>query len=131
MNKSNNVPLIILAFLLVLIFLVFLTMNFFSNSSTNLEENETVSQDPEPVLMIPTTQDSLDNFGNFCEDEGGIWLSEHRECEGIDADSCAEAETFFPKREGLIFFDQCASACRHDAEAEMCITQCVPLCYIQ
>lgn len=55
-----------------------------------------------------------------CEDlHNGKWLPEFNECEGINEESCEEMGGNF---------DQCASACRNDPDAEECTMQCVPVC---
>ena len=59
------------------------------------------------------------SFEEKCLNEGGDWLSEHNECEHVNKDFCE-------KTEGI--YDSCASACRHDEDADMCIQVCVPVC---
>lgn len=54
-----------------------------------------------------------------CEEAGGTWLPEYGECEYIGADWCTQ--------QGGVF-DECASACRHNPNAEICTMQCVPVC---
>ena len=54
-----------------------------------------------------------------CENAGGTWLPDSRECEGISRESCENA--------GGIF-NECASACRNDPDAEICTLQCVLVC---
>ncbi|MFW6014268.1 MAG: hypothetical protein ACOCQG_03775 [Candidatus Nanoarchaeia archaeon] len=49
----------------------------------------------------------------------GKWLSEYNECEGINESVCLELEGSF---------DDCASACRHDPDSEVCTDVCVPVC---
>ncbi len=66
-------------------------------------------------------------FGERCEASGGTWLPQYQECEGLAIDWCVEAEGAFEEIRGLRF-DQCLSACRHDANAEMCTEACVPVC---
>ena len=55
----------------------------------------------------------------FCS-ENGVWLEEHNECEYITQEECEILGGTF---------DECSDACRHDQDAEMCITLCVPVCY--
>ena len=54
-----------------------------------------------------------------CNLNGGKWLDEYKECEGIDEEQC-----------NLLGgeFDECASDCRHEPESEVCTTQCIPVC---
>ncbi|MGM5483063.1 MAG: putative hemolysin [Nanobdellota archaeon] len=54
-----------------------------------------------------------------CEDNGGKWLEQFNECEGIGNESCQEMGGNF---------NQCASACRNDPNATVCTMQCVPVC---
>lgn len=54
-----------------------------------------------------------------CQQNGGTWIEEAKECEYISADWC-EAEGGF--------FNECGSACRNDPNAEVCTMQCVPVC---
>lgn len=54
-----------------------------------------------------------------CQQAGGDWLAEHSECEGVDRSWCSA-------RNGS--FNDCASACRHDADADFCTQQCVRVC---
>lgn len=67
---------------------------------TGEEENETV----------PTSA---------CEQNGGTFDAEHNECFGIDKNTCESIGGNF---------DECASPCRHDPEAEMCIMMCEVVC---
>jgi hypothetical protein len=60
--------------------------------------------------------------GVTCEDLGGNFLEEHNECEYI---SQAECDILGGT------YNECASACRHDPNAEMCIEVCVPVCYLE
>jgi hypothetical protein len=57
-----------------------------------------------------------------CEELGGNFLEAQNECEYITQEEC-----------DLLggTFDDCASACRHDPNAEVCITLCVPVCYLE
>jgi hypothetical protein len=56
---------------------------------------------------------------NICELAGGIWLEQYNECEYISKSLCE-------KYDGV--FDECASACRNDPDAEICTMQCVQVC---
>ncbi|MBW2983206.1 hypothetical protein KY327_02790 [Candidatus Woesearchaeota archaeon] len=57
--------------------------------------------------------------GESCEQAGGEWLPTYGECEGVSKSWCSEQGGSF---------DQCASACRHDPDADVCTLQCVPVC---
>ena len=54
-----------------------------------------------------------------CEQEQGKWIPEAQECEGISKESCEAIGGNF---------NECASACRNDPDAEICTTQCVLVC---
>jgi len=54
-----------------------------------------------------------------CENYKGFWIDDFSECEYISEDDCLTNGGYF---------NSCASACRHDANAEMCTMQCVPVC---
>ena len=51
--------------------------------------------------------------------EGGRWLQEYNECEYLPQQQCENLGGEF---------NECASACRHDPEAMMCILMCVQVC---
>ena len=51
--------------------------------------------------------------------EGNTWVAEHQECEFMNEKSCSDLGGEF---------NACASACRNDPEAEICIMMCVPVC---
>jgi hypothetical protein len=55
-----------------------------------------------------------------CAQAGGNWLEEYQECENTNRDWCHSMRGEF---------DECASACRHQAgELVPCTMQCVPVC---
>ena len=60
-----------------------------------------------------------DHNKDECTDHGGKWVEEHEECENISEKDCKEIGGEF---------NECASACRNDPDAEICTLQCVPLC---
>lgn len=55
-----------------------------------------------------------------CEGVGGTWLAKYNECVGLTAENCNGI--------GGNSYDDCASACRHDPDAEMCTANCVEVC---
>lgn len=57
--------------------------------------------------------------GEKCTQEGGSWSSQYSECTGVDEKSC--------KAIGGTWND-CASPCRNDPNAEVCIMMCVSVC---
>jgi hypothetical protein len=54
-----------------------------------------------------------------CLSFDGRWNSFYQECEGMPAEMCEDLGGRF---------DTCASACRHNPNAEMCTMQCVQIC---
>lgn len=63
--------------------------------------------------------DALPTIEQLCLDNGGTWLQEPQECENIGKDTCENLGGDF---------NECASACRNDPEAEICTMQCVLVC---
>jgi putative hemolysin len=57
--------------------------------------------------------------GLRCKEQGGIWDSEFRECLGVSRDVCEQIGGNF---------NECASACRHDPDAQVCNMMCVLVC---
>lgn len=102
--KNNTYIAIAIAIILVVGFLfyqgIFLTNNNLDNSSA---ENNSTEQ-----------------FSEVCQNSGGNWISEFNECEnGFDRVSCESLGGEF---------NECASACRNNPEAEFCTLQCVQVC---
>jgi hypothetical protein len=56
-----------------------------------------------------------------CEKAGGSLDQKNRECLGVSESECRSIGGTF---------DECASACRNDPDAEMCTLQCVQVCYL-
>ncbi len=54
-----------------------------------------------------------------CKSAGGSWLPKYDECEGVSESWCTSAGGSF---------NECESACRHDAPGTPCILLCVPVC---
>lgn len=54
-----------------------------------------------------------------CLENGGTWVPEHNECEGISQQQCTLLEGTF---------DECASQCRHEPEGTVCTEVCVQVC---
>ena len=59
------------------------------------------------------------NLAELCAENGGEWLDEFQECEGISEQACSQLNGTF---------NECASACRNNPEAEFCTLQCVQVC---
>jgi hypothetical protein len=55
----------------------------------------------------------------ICESYKGTWVDSTFECEGISEENCEDLTGSF---------NECASACRNNPEAEVCTLQCVPVC---
>jgi hypothetical protein len=79
-----------------------------------------------PVANPPVTDTAPSPTGNakvslsaLCAEKNGKWLAEYSECEGGDAVWC---KTYGGN------FNECASACRHDPNAQICTMQCVQVC---
>ena len=68
---------------------------------------------------------STENSGDFasektaCEAQTGEWIDSAKECVGITKEQCEAVGGNF---------NECASACRNDPNAEMCTMQCVLVC---
>ena len=56
-----------------------------------------------------------------CIGFNGKWLEEYSECEGISELECSQLDGTF---------NECASACRNDPDAEICTLQCIQVCKI-
>ncbi len=78
---------------------------------------ESSSTPIEPVSLDVIAPD--EKINGTCQENGGIWLNEYRECESVSLKWCE-------KHNGV--FDGCGSACRHQATSTTCITECVPVC---
>lgn len=86
---------------------------------------EIVQENLPPVAIpVPPTRSSEDNR-QICEMSGGTFFYElneknkYMECEGIDEQTCGQIGGRF---------NECASPCRHDPSAEVCIELCVFVC---
>lgn len=96
-----NKKITILSIALLILVALGLSMAFFLNKEKTDEFSEISEQE-------------------FCEIVSeGKWIQEHRECEGISQENCSLVGGQF---------NECASACRHDPEAQFCIMVCVAVC---
>lgn len=59
------------------------------------------------------------NLKESCENLEGTWVEDFQECEYISKEKCEELGGNF---------NECASACRNDPNAEVCTMQCVLVC---
>lgn len=91
------------------------------------KENSVVIINPNDMTVIENNRGGNESSENIdikdpesvCIDLGGTWSSEFKECEGILQDECEYLEGRY---------DECASACRHNPEAQSCTMQCIQLC---
>ena len=71
----------------------------------NITEGECLDENPDPE--------------GACLSFDGNWLAESQECEGMGQEQCENLGGTY---------NECASACRNDPEAEICTLQCVLVC---
>lgn len=62
------------------------------------------------------------NPEDVCIENSGVWISEHNECENIEKSVC-------DKMHGE--YKECASPCRHNSSASVCLKRCVKVCRIE
>ncbi len=67
----------------------------------------------------PTGKVSENSDEGKCVNAGGQWSKEAKECTGVDQKSCVAIGGNF---------NECASPCRNDPDAQACITMCVQVC---
>ncbi len=75
-----------------------------------------VTTKPAPTKPAPTTA------GERCMANEGSWSAQYNECGGVSSATC--------KNIGGTF-DECASPCRHDPNATVCVAMCAQVCYIK
>lgn len=75
-------------------------------------EGETFTEE----IELPDLSDDCLSF------ENSKWLPETNECEGISKDACDDLGGTY---------NECASACRNDPNAEICTMQCVIVCQLK
>jgi hypothetical protein len=100
--------------ILQLTVLFVILMGFSACSPKEPAQNAPVTKTP----SSPIAQPKVDLAG-LCAKEKGNWITEYQECEGVGADWCQTSKGQY---------DGCASACRHDANAQICTMQCVLVC---
>ncbi len=69
------------------------------------------------IVQISSNADQA----SLCLAKWGERSSIHNECVGVDAWACQAMQGSF---------NECASACRHNPEAQVCTMQCVPVCQL-
>lgn len=57
--------------------------------------------------------------GQQCAAQGGTWSEQYKECTGVNEGSCREIGGDW---------NECASACRHNPDAQVCVMMCVAVC---
>lgn len=71
-------------------------------------------------LQTTVDQTSDAELQRLCEADGGKWVGEYKECEGISEATCSNNNGDF---------DSCGSACRHATDPSApCTLQCVAVC---
>ncbi len=95
------------------IFLLFFVF-IFSGCAKEVHSPENGDYNKEQEEII-----SNESFEEDCLDANGNWLSEFNECENVGEAWCYDMDGDF---------NECASSCRNDELAEMCIQVCVPVC---
>lgn len=73
-----------------------------------------------PIQETPS-QKEISPLGYACLNAGGEWSQEFSECLGLSGESCSQIGGNW---------NDCASACRNNPEAEVCTLQCVQVCEI-
>lgn len=76
---------------------------------------------PTPIPRASQAPTQTADLKQECEIKGGIWLKNFNECEQISKEQCTELGGEF---------NECASACRNDPTADVCIEICVAVCEI-
>ena len=77
---------------------------------------DVVIMESDPAQIIAS---GPENVMACLSSEGGKWLQEHNECEYMNRNQCESLGGSY---------NECASACRHDPEAQICILLCVQVC---
>ncbi|TNF35000.1 MAG: hypothetical protein EP312_04940 [Gammaproteobacteria bacterium] len=76
---------------------------------------------PYLLLLVLTACASPDGTGmaERCQQQGGQWVAAHQECLEVTADACTGMGGQY---------QECASPCRHQPDAQMCILRCDVVC---
>ncbi len=80
---------------------------------------EVITLPPEVSEELPVNPEGPSVMETSCSNGGGIWLADSNECENASQKWCE-------KNGGN--WNECASACRNQPEAEICTMQCVLVC---
>lgn len=81
--------------------------------------NRCVAENANAFDIVEGPCDTIDRREQQCTDLGGSWNETHEECVGVGETQCTAMGGTF---------NECASACRHDPDAEFCTLQCVLVC---
>jgi len=91
----------------------------------NAPNPDTIVNPPKENTPTPTKNNKItlvpDNKKGSCESQNGTWYEESKVCE---INSFSENQCIDKGGE----WNGCASACRHDKDAEVCTLQCVLTC---
>jgi len=90
----------------------------FTNQFETIVQTAQVTENAESGDVSENNQPDTTN-AQACRGSGGDWLSQHNECEGVQQSWCES-------RGGT--YNSCASACRHNPDADFCTEQCVQVC---
>jgi hypothetical protein len=113
--------------ILLFIMIIFLSTLIVACGEIKQVENDTqavvnIGPGDAQVVESGAPGESIEQIVNIpaaCESLNGTWINEFEECEYISQEECTYLYGTF---------DECASACRHDLEAQACTLQCVPVC---
>jgi hypothetical protein len=86
-----------------------------TQNTSNTEQDNILSEPATPQESI----EQIIDLPKTCADLGGTWLSDYEECEGMSQADCTNLDGTF---------DECASACRHNPDVQICTLQCVQVC---
>lgn len=81
--------------------------------------DNTAPSDDQTATNTPTDTGQNPSYATLCQSADGEWLPNHNECEGVGQSWCTEYGGSY---------ESCASACRHNPEADVCTEQCVQVC---
>ncbi len=75
-----------------------------------------------PIIKPTPTKPISTNAGDRCMASGGTWSAQYSECGGINNATCENIGGTF---------EECASPCRHDPNAMVCVAMCAQICIIK
>lgn len=71
------------------------------------------------IGLINTANSTFTEMKDQCVNQKWIWIEEWKECETWDKEWCNSMWGVF---------NECASACRNNPEAEICTMKCIQVC---